>query len=113
MFSESRDDTFAAMRALRDAPLSRRSRTPRQTATAVTLSAVFPGLGQLYNGEVVKAVLFFASGAALSWPLARAVFVEPLALIERGASPSVLLAASLLLGVWLWSFVDAWVGCRR
>jgi len=85
----------------------------RQTATAVTLSGVFPGLGQLYNGEVVKAVLFFATGTALSWPVARTVFVEPLALIERGASFSVILAASFLLVVWLWSLVDAWAGCGR
>jgi TM2 domain-containing membrane protein YozV len=82
----------------------KRHRVGRQKALALILSGIFPGLGQLYNRELLKGVLFLAAGAGLSWPMARAV----LALIEEGVSPVELLFMLALLAVWLWSVVDAW-----
>ena len=76
--------------------------------TALILSGVFPGLGQLYNREFFKAALFVIPSVGLSWVVTRAVSVDPLALIERGASPVVILAMLALLAIWLWSVVDAW-----
>ncbi len=76
--------------------------------TALILSGIFPGLGQLYNREFFKAALFVIPSVGLSWLVTRAVSVDPLALIERGASLTVILAMLLLLAIWLWSVVDAW-----
>ena len=76
--------------------------------TALILSGIFPGLGQLYNREFLKAALFVIPSVGLSWLVTRAVSVDPLALIERGASPTVILAMLVLLAIWLWSVVDAW-----
>jgi signal peptidase I len=76
--------------------------------TALILSGIFPGLGQLYNHEFLKAALFVIPSVGLSWLVTRAISVDPLALIERGASPTVILAMLVLLAIWLWSVVDAW-----
>jgi Family of unknown function (DUF5683) len=80
----------------------------RKKATALMLSGIFPGLGQLYNRELFKAALFVTPAVGLSWLVSRAVSVDPLALIERGASLTVMLAMLALLAIWLWSVVDAW-----
>jgi hypothetical protein len=80
----------------------------RKKAAALILSGIFPGLGQLYNRELLKGVLFLTPGAVLSWLVTRAVSVDPLGFIERGPSPTVILAVLVLLAIWLWSVVDAW-----
>jgi TM2 domain-containing membrane protein YozV len=41
-------------------------RTRRQPIVAVLLS-VFPGLGQVYNGQIVKALVFFCAWAGSIW----------------------------------------------
>jgi uncharacterized protein DUF5683 len=64
----------------------------RQKAAALILSGIFPGLGQLYNRELLKAALFITPSVGLSWFMTRAVAVDPLAFIEHGASLSVTLA---------------------
>jgi hypothetical protein len=84
-----------------------------QKAIALILSGTFPGLGQLYNRQPLKGVLFLAAGAVLSWFVARAVPIDPLALIDRGVSLAVVLAVLVLLAVWLWSVFDAWRGAGR
>jgi hypothetical protein len=83
-------------------------RAVRKKATAVILSGIFPGLGQLYNRDLFKAALFVAPAIGLSWIVTRAVSVDPLALIERGLGLTVMLAMLALLAIWLWSAVDAW-----
>jgi len=70
------------------------------------LSGLFPGLGQLYNREYLKGVLFIIPGAALNWLAYRAVPTDLLALAQPSAKLLLLLAA--LLAVWLWAIVDAW-----
>jgi hypothetical protein len=85
----------------------------RQKGIALILAGTFPGLGQLYNRQLLKGVLFLAAGAVLSWLVARAVPIDPLALIEQGVSLTTVLAVVVLLAVWLWSLVDAWRAAGR
>ena len=70
------------------------------------LSGTFPGLGQLYNREFLKGVLFIVPGAVLTWLLMRAVPTDILALAHPGASLMLLMV--LLLALWLWAIIDAW-----
>ena len=83
-------------------PLSGR----RRKVLALILSGVFPGLGQFYNRQPVKGVLFLVVGGVLSWLLGRLTPTDPRALVRPEASFFVLLA--VLLAVWLWSAIDAW-----
>ena len=70
------------------------------------LSGIFPGLGQLYNREYLKGVLFIIPGAVLSWLVGRAMPTDLLALAQPSATLMLLLAA--LLAIWLWAIIDAW-----
>ena len=70
------------------------------------LSGIFPGLGQLYNREYLKGVLFLIPGAVLIWLIGRATPTDLLALAQPSATLMLLLAA--LLAVWLWAIIDAW-----
>jgi hypothetical protein len=79
----------------------------RRTLVAVVLSGIFPGLGQLYNRQWIKAVVFLVAGLALTWFLARALPADLEALVAAPPDRSVLIVAVVLLAVWLWSVVDA------
>ena len=70
------------------------------------LSGIFPGLGQLYNGEYLKGVLFIIPGAVLTWLVSRAMPADLLALAQPSAAVMLLVAA--LLALWLWAIIDAW-----
>ena len=64
-FERLHDETRRAARSLAARPGERRP------ALAAVLSVLVPGLGQLYNGEVLKAVVFFLGWVLLiPWPLA-------------------------------------------
>jgi len=106
----SANDRFQCLPEWRAAEIDpmKTGRAVRKRTTALILSGIFPGLGQLYNREVFKAALFVIPSVALSWLVTRAVSADPLALIERGASLTVILAMLALLAIWLWSVVDAW-----
>ena len=71
------------------------------------LSGIFPGLGQLYNGDRWKAFLFFVCGALAAFgpfnPLETDIDLNDLA----GGLQRVLLASLPLLVIALWSVVDA------
>jgi|SRR5277367_2408224 len=44
---------------------------PKSPVVAALLSLLIPGLGQLYNGEVVKAIVFLVGWLTIiAWPLA-------------------------------------------
>ena len=85
---------------------------------AFILSGIFPGIGQLYNRELLKGVLFLAAGGALSWLVEHAVPTDLLTpvlnwLIERAVptdllTPRLLVPLVLLLAIWIWSVIDAW-----
>ena len=85
----------------------------RQKAIALILSGIFPGLGQFYNRQSLKGVLFLATGAGLSWLVARATPIDPLVLIEWGVSLAAVLGMLVLLAVWLLAVVDAWRNAGR
>ena len=91
--------------AMRD-PGSRR----RQTI-ALVLSGIFPGLGQFYNRQHVKGVVFLVGGVILSWLLGRVAPADALALIQPKGNVLVVLAAFLVL--WVWSVIDAWRAAGR
>jgi hypothetical protein len=81
-------------------------RARRRQVVGFILSGIFPGLGQLYNREYHKGVLFLTAGAVLSWLVGRATPIDLLALAQPSATLMLLLAA--LLAVWLWAIIDAW-----
>ena len=78
----------------------------RRKTVALVLSGIFPGLGQFYNRQPLKAMFFVAAGIVLSWFLWRVTPTDVRALVEPGATPIILLGA--LLAIWLWSVIDAW-----
>jgi len=80
--------------------------TRRRQVVGFILSGIFPGLGQLYNREYLKGVLFIIPGGVLSWLVSRAMPADLLALAQPSASLMLLLVA--LLAVWLWAIIDAW-----
>ena len=83
----------------------------RRQVVGLILSGIFPGLGQLYNLEYLKGVLFILPGAVLIWLMFRAMPADPLALARPNASLTLLAAA--LLSLWVWAATDAWrVGGR-
>ena len=79
----------------------------RRKFAALVLSGVFPGLGQFYNRQPVKGVLFVVAGVILSWLLSRVIPTNPIALSPEEAT-SLVLPGLILSAVWLWSVVDAW-----
>ena len=77
----------------------------RRKLFAFFLSGIFPGLGQLYNRDFVKGVLFLVVGVALSWLIERAV---PTDLLTPTLESRLLVPLFLLLAIWTWSVIDAW-----
>ncbi len=86
---------------------------PRSPILAAVLSGLFPGLGQLYNRQRLKALLFFAGGAVTAF--------GPLNPLEVDIDPNdpaaglrkVLLASLPFLAVATWSVLDAYLTPRR
>jgi TM2 domain-containing membrane protein YozV len=78
----------------------------RRQVVGFILSGIFPGLGQLYNREYLKGVLFVVPSAVLTWFVVQAMPTDLLALAQPSAALMLLLAA--LLAIWLWAIVDAW-----
>jgi hypothetical protein len=86
-------------------------RARRRQVVGFILSGIFPGLGQLYNREYLKGVLFIVPSAVLTWLVFRAAPTDLLALAQPSTTLMLLLAA--LLAIWLWAIIDAWrVGGR-
>ncbi|MFQ5666448.1 MAG: DUF5683 domain-containing protein [Candidatus Binatia bacterium] len=85
----------------------------RSPLLAVFLSGLFPGLGQLYNGERWKALLFVVAGRFAAFgpfnPLE--VNIDPADLV--GGLHKVLLATLPFAAIALWSVVDAVRVARR
>ena len=78
----------------------------RRQVLGFILSGIFPGLGQLYNREYLKGVLFIIPGAVLTWLVFRAIPADLLAVAQP--NPRLALLLVLLLAVWLWAIIDAW-----
>jgi signal peptidase I len=77
---------------------------------AAALSLVMPGLGQLANAEINKAIwlyLGFAAGSVPGIGLV-ALYVPPGWML-----PTLLLGLLLTVGIWLYAIADAWRGAHR
>ncbi|HZD53348.1 MAG TPA: signal peptidase I [Woeseiaceae bacterium] len=78
---------------------------PRKPIVALLMSAVLTGFGQLYNGEVNRAIWLFLALLFINVP-----WVAVLALyVSRGLLlPMLLLTFTSSIGIWIFSMVDAW-----
>jgi len=82
---------------------------PRKPAFAALMSLVLPGFGQLYNGQLNKAIWLLLAGTLLSVPGLAAVAL----LLPAAAMMPALLACTLaVLGLWLYGIADAWRAAR-
>ena len=80
---------------------------------AVTLSGIFPGLGQLYNGDRRKAALFFVAGLLTAFGPFNPLEID----IDPGdpmaGLSNVMLASLPFFLVAGWSVVDAYRAAHR
>lgn len=86
------------------------SASPRKPLYAVLMSLVLPGFGQLYNGQVNRAIWLFLVFALLTIP---GVVVVALHLPHGLTVPVLALGLLATLGVWLYGMWDAWRGTRQ
>src|SRR4051794_39525382 len=77
---------------------------------AAALSLVMPGLGQLANAEINKAIWLYLGFAAGSVP---GIGLVALYLRSGWMLPTLLLGLLLTLGIWLYAIADAWRGASR
>lgn len=84
-------------------------RAPRKPWLAALMSFVLPGFGQLYNGQVNRALWLFMIFALLTYPMAALV-----ALYLPPVLTAPILAASLVATIllWLYGMRDAWRSAR-
>jgi hypothetical protein len=85
----------------------------RRPVLAAFLSGIFPGFGQLYNGERLKGLLFCAGGAVSAFGPLNPLNVD-INLDDPAAGLRTVLLASLpFLVIATWSVVDAYRTARR
>lgn len=77
----------------------------RKPFVALAMSFILPGFGQLYNGELNKAIWLFLSFALLSIP---GVAVIALYLPPAWMVTALVLGLGLALAIWVFGMVDAW-----
>ncbi|CAA6824607.1 MAG: Signal peptidase I (EC [uncultured Thiotrichaceae bacterium] len=83
---------------------------PRKPLFAALMSALLPGFGQLYNGEINKAIWVYVSFAILAIPMG---IVIALYLPSSLMMFALVMALVAVLGVWLFGIVDAWRGAAK
>ncbi len=83
---------------------------PRNPWFALFMSMILPGFGQLYNGQLNKAIWFFLSFALLAIP---AVAIFALYLPANWTLPAFILGLITVLSIWLINMVDAFRSARR
>src|SRR5437763_455176 len=83
---------------------------PRRPLVAALLSLALPGLGQLYNGDINKALWLFLAYVLISVPgvTIAALYVPSVLML-----PLLLMSILLTLGVWLGTIIDAWREAAR
>jgi TM2 domain-containing membrane protein YozV len=85
---------------------------PRSPLVAVLFSAVFPGAGQLYNGDMVKGIVT----AAVTLALVLAIFFSPWGIPSQKTEqvPASLVVLILILCiVYIFAVIDANLSARR
>jgi signal peptidase I len=83
--------------------------SPRKPLRALAMSAVLPGFGQLYNGEVNKAIWLYLCFLLLTGP---GVAVIALRLPPGLTMPVLVLGVLAALGLWIWGVADSWRGAK-
>lgn len=83
---------------------------PRNPVFAALMSVVLPGFGQLYNGQINKALWIFLVFCLLAVPL-----IAIIALMLPTRFTTIVLAAGLLatLLIWIYGIIDAWRIARQ
>ena len=84
--------------------------TPRRPLLAALASLVLPGFGQLYNGDINRAIWLFLIFALLCIP---GVVLVALYLPDQWMLPTLLLGLAATLGLWAYAVGDAWRTARR
>ena len=83
---------------------------PRKPWRAALMSLVLPGFGQLYNGQVEKAIWLYLGFSIVSVPMiALAALYLPAPLM----APTLLLSLVLAVALWIGCIADAWRTARR
>ena len=84
--------------------------SPRRPWLAALASLVLPGFGQMYNGDLNRAIWIFLGFSLLCIP---AVALIALYLPARLMLPCLLLGLGLALGLWGYAVGDAWRGAAN
>ena len=82
----------------------------RKPLFALLMSLVLPGFGQLYNGQINKALWLFLIFTLLTVPL---IVVIALYLPSSLMLPTLFLSLLAVVGVWLYSMYDAWTTAKQ
>jgi signal peptidase I len=83
---------------------------PRKPLMALLMSLVLPGFGQLYNGEVNRAIWWFLIYFALGVPgLAGVALYMPSGLMLA----ALVLTLVAIVSLWVYGMVDAWRRAQR
>ena len=83
--------------------------TPRRPIVAALASLILPGFGQLYNGNLNRAIWLFLGFAMLCIP---AIALIALYLPDAMMLPVLVLSLVAALSVWGYAVWDAWRGAR-
>jgi hypothetical protein len=84
----------------------------RSPILAVVLSGFFPGLGQLYNRQPLKALLFFGGGVVTGFGPFSALDIDIDLSNPAPGMQKMLLATLPFLAIALWSVYDAYRTAR-
>lgn len=82
----------------------------RKPITALLMSLVLPGFGQLHNGDINKAAWTFLAFAVATGP---AMAVVALHLPSAWTVPALAIDLAAALSIWGWGMSDAWRTARR
>ena len=84
-------------------------RSPR---IAVILSAILPGLGQFYNRHWLKGLGFMIGSGILSGVANELISLDDLMAGEASGAVKALVVLAALLGLLVWSMVDAYQSAK-
>lgn len=79
-------------------------KSPRRPAIAALMSTILPGFGQLYNGQVNKAIWLYLIFCLLACPL---IVLVALYLPVKLTTATLVLSLVATLGLWFYGIVDA------
>ena len=79
---------------------------PRKPLVALLMSLVLPGFGQLYNGQVNKAIWLFLAFALISVP---GIAIIALYLPAGLTVATLVLSLITVVALWLFGMADAWL----